>query len=114
MMPSPKSKRQKLKRQKEFLHTLLFFGITTLSIAGLLIYLWVYTEIDETLVSIEVQNGTVKEIRNSIEELNGEIARLGRVDRITSLAREKLGMVVAHPETVFVYVDPEALLEADD
>ncbi len=113
-MPSPKSKRQKLKRQKEFLHTLLFFGITTLSIAGLLVYLWVYTEIDETLVSIEVQNGTVNELRNSIEELNSEIARLSRVDRITSLAKEKLDMVVAHPETVAVYIDPSEILDADD
>ncbi len=113
-MRMSKSNRQKLKRQKEFLHTLLFFGITTVSIAGLLVYLWIYTEIDEALIGIEVQNGTVTELNNSIEELNGEIAGLARVDRITSIAREKLNMVVAHPETVVVYVNASEMLDADD
>jgi cell division protein FtsL len=109
-----KSNRQRLKRQKEFLHTLLFFGITTMSIAGLLVYLWIYTEIDETLIGIEVQNATITELNNSINELNGEIARLARVDRISSIARQRLDMVVAHPETVVVYINSSEILDAND
>jgi cell division protein FtsB len=85
-----------------------------MSISGLLFYLWVYTEIDETLTGIEVQNKTINELHNSIEELNGEIARLERVDRITSIARKKLDMVVAHPETIVVYVDSFVSLDNND
>ena len=85
-----------------------------MSIAGLLVYLWIYTEIDETLIRIEVQNATVAELNNTIDELNGEIARLARVDRISSIARAKLGMVVAHPETVVVYIESFDMLDAGD
>lgn len=106
-MARRKTSRQKIKRQKEFLHTLLFFAVTTLSISGLLIYLWVYTEVDETLLAIEIQQSTVNELHNNIKELKSDIALLNRVDRVTSIARSELGMVFAQPETVIVYIDQD-------
>ena len=42
---------------------------TMLSISGLIIYLWVYTEIDETMLAIEVQNQVTKELDNSLKEI---------------------------------------------
>jgi cell division protein FtsL len=86
------------------LHTLSFFLITIASISGLIIYLWVYTEVDETLMSINVQKATVSELNNTIKKLQSDIARLSRVDRITRVAREELGMVNAQPESIAVYI----------
>ena len=77
-----------------------------MSIMGLIGYLWVYTEIDETLVAIEVQKATLAELNNSIKELQNNIALLERVDRITETARKGLGMVFASPETISVYIEP--------
>lgn len=108
MIPNRRNTVNKLRR-KEFFQTLMFFIVTVCSIGGLILYLWIYTEIDETLMAIEMQKSTMSELDNSIIELKSEIARLYRVDRITAFAREKLGMVVAEPESIFVLVDPVVL-----
>ena len=63
---------------------------TMLSISGLIIYLWVYTEIDETMLAIEVQNQVTKELDNSLKELKMEAINLSRSDRISSVARNEL------------------------
>ena len=94
------------RKQKEFIQTLSFFAITIASIVGLIAYLWVYAEIDETLIAIELQKATREELNNSIKDLQNDIALLGRVDRITDKARKELGMVFATPETISVYIDP--------
>lgn len=98
--------RRRSKRHQELVHTLTFFLVTLLSIAGLIFYLWVYSEIDETLLAIEIQQETVHELTNSLQELKSEIARQERVDRITAVARTHLGMVVARPETLAIYIPP--------
>ncbi len=103
----PKRKYKRLKHQKEFLQTLSFFLVTVCSIGGLIVYLWVYTEIDETMVAIEIQKSTIMELNNSLKEQHSDIARLNRVDRITSVAKDKLGMVIAQPESIAIYVEPE-------
>ncbi len=103
-MPA-KKRRRRSKKNREFFQTLLFFSTTILSIAGLIVYLWVYTEIDETMLAIEVQNQVVKELENSAKELKMDIAQLSRGDRISQVARTELNMVPAHPETLMIYVD---------
>ena len=45
----------------------------------------------------------------TIKELKSDISKLNRVDRITSVAMEKLGMIVAEPESTMVHVDPSLL-----
>jgi len=97
-------KHRRSKRQREILQTLSFFLITIASISGLIIYLWVYTEVDETLMNINVQKATVSELNNTIKKLQSDIARLSRVDRITRVAREELGMVNTQPESIAVYI----------
>ena len=63
-----KRKKNRLsKKQREIFQTLIFFGITILSIVGLITYLWVYTEIDGTLVAIEIQNSTVNQLTNDYD-----------------------------------------------
>ncbi|HJL62716.1 MAG: septum formation initiator family protein [Candidatus Marinimicrobia bacterium] len=99
-------KNKRINRHKEFLQTLSFFLVTIFSIGGLIIYLWVYTEIDETLMAIEIQKSTFSELNNSVKELKSDISRLNRVDRITAVARKELGMVVAKPEPIIILVDP--------
>lgn len=104
-----KNTKRNARKQKEFIQTLLFFGITIASIVGLISYLWVYTEIDETLIAIELQKATREELNNSIKDLQNDIALLGRVDRVTDKAKKELGMVFATPETISVYIDPNNL-----
>ena len=80
---------------------------TMLSISGLIIYLWVYTEIDETMLAIEVQNQVTKELDNSLKELKMEVLNLSRSDRISSVARNELNMVPAEPETLIIFINKD-------
>ena len=83
---------------------------TMLSISGLIIYLWVYTEIDETMLAIEVQNQVTKELDNSLKELKMEVINLSRSDRISSVARNELNMVPAEPETLMIFINKDQVV----
>jgi cell division protein FtsL len=102
-------RKRRSKKSTEFLQTLLFFITTMLSISGLIVYLWVYTEIDETMLAIEVQNQVSKELDNSLKELKMEVSNLSRSDRISSVARKKLNMVPAEPETLMIFINENQL-----
>ena len=49
------------KRSRDLAQSAMFFVATFCVIASLILYLWVYTQIDETLLVIEIQNITVNE-----------------------------------------------------
>ena len=100
-------RKRRSKKSSEFIQTLLFFMTTMLSISGLIIYLWVYTEIDETMLAIEVQNQVTKELDNSLKELKMEVLSLSRSDRISSVARNELNMVPAEPETLMIFINKD-------
>ena len=100
-------RKRRSKKSSEFIQTLLFFMTTMLSISGLIIYLWVYTEIDETMLTIEVQNQVTKELDNSLKELKMEVINLSRSDRISSVARNELNMVPAEPETLMIFINKD-------
>ena len=100
-------RKRRSKKSSEFLQTLLFFLTTILSISGLIIYLWVYTEIDETMLAIEVQNEVTKELDNSLKELKMEVLNLSRSERISSVARNELNMVPAEPETLMIFINKD-------
>ena len=102
-------RRRRSKKNTEFLQTLLFFFTTLLSISGLIIYLWVYTEIDETMLAIEIQNQVTKELDNSLKELKMEVSTLSRSDRISNVARKELNMVPAEPETLMIFINKNQL-----
>ena len=100
-------RKRRSRKSSEFIQTLLFFMTTILSISGLIIYLWVYTEIDETMLAIEVQNQVTKELDNSLKELKMEVINLSRSDRISSVARNELNMVPAEPETLMIFINKD-------
>jgi cell division protein FtsB len=75
-------------------------------ISCLIIYLWVYTEIDETLLAIEIQNSTANELQNEVNELQSIIESLSRPDVIARKAQKELNMVFTQPETLQIAIDP--------
>ena len=99
-----KRKRMSKKSQNLF-QSIIFFGSTIVVISCLIIYLWVYTEIDETLLFIEIQTSTVRELKNEIYELKNSIESLNRADAIAKRAKEELKMVFTDPETLNVFLN---------
>ena len=94
-----KSKRMSKKNQN-LLQSIIFFGSTIIVISCLIIYLWVYTEIDETLLLIEIQTSTVRQLENEIYEIKNSIESLNRADAIAKRAKRELNMVFTDPETL--------------
>ncbi len=86
------------KKSKNIIQGLIFFFSTAGIISSLIIYLWVYTEIDETTLAIEIQNVTLKEFENQLFKLKNETELLSRVDIISKKAREEINMIVTEPE----------------
>ena len=85
-----------------FMQGILFFLFTIGSIVCLIVYLWIFKYIDESMLAIEIQNTTARELKNEIDELKNKIEKLSRSDVITYRAKEELGMIVAVPETLIV------------
>ncbi len=84
---------------------ILFFLFTIGSIVCLIAYLWIFKFIDESMLAIEIQNTTARELKNEIDELKNKIEKLSRSDVITYRAKEELGMIVAIPETLIVAIN---------
>ena len=61
------------KRTKGILQSIIFFISTIGIISCLILYLWIYTEIDETSLFIEIQTSTIRELENEIYELKSSI-----------------------------------------
>ena len=76
-----KSKRISKKTQA-VLQSILFFTSTFAIISCLIIYLWTYTEIDETMLSLDIYNSTANEFQNEIYELQSEIELLEKYTKI--------------------------------
>ena len=93
------------KRSKDIIHSIIFFVSTVGLIISLIIYLWVYTEIDETLLAIEIQNSTARELANELKEVKSEIESLSRPDIIAKKAKSELDMVFTEPETLLISIN---------
>ena len=99
------AKKRMSKRARDLIQSLLFFISTFGIISCLIFYLWVYTEIDETLLAIEIQNSTASELTNELQELKSEIESLSRPDVIAKRARAELNMVFTEPETLLISIN---------
>ncbi len=108
------TKRRSSKKKKEFIQTVTFFFISIFSITGLLVYLWVYNEINLTIRDVAALEKVAAGLENDNKILTNTVSRLERIDRITQIARDELGMVAAAPETIVVYVDYDKLEEWRD
>ena len=87
------------------LQSIIFFISTIGIISCLILYLWVYTEIDETSLFIEIQTSTVRELENEIYELKSSIESLNRADAISKRAKKELKMIFTDPETLNIVLD---------
>ena len=87
------------KKSRNIKEGFVFFSLTTGLITCLIFYLWVYTEVDETTLAIEIQNATLKEFENQVFELRSETELLSRVDVISKKAQKEINMVFTEPET---------------
>ena len=92
-------------RTRDLIISLIVFISTFGIISCLIFYLWVYTEIDETLLAIEIQNSTASELTNEVQELKSEIESLSRPDVIAKRAMAELNMVFTEPETLLISVN---------
>jgi cell division protein FtsB len=101
-------------KQKNILSTMVFFLVMIAMIGGLVAYLWVYTEVDEALIALEIQRKTVIELTDEVKKIHSEIEYLKRVDVISKKAYQELGMVVASPETIAVYIEPKYMVYNSD
>ena len=97
------------KKNQNLFQSIIFFGSTILVICCLIIYLWIYTEIDETLLFIEIQSSTVRQLENEIYEIKNSIESLNRADAIAKRAKEELKMVFTDPETLNVFLNMDKL-----
>ena len=93
------------KRTRDIIQSFVFFISTIGVISCLIIYLWVYTEIDETILAIEIQKSTASELQNENNELLSKIESLSRPDVIAKKAREELNMVFTQPETLQITIN---------
>ena len=105
------NKKRRSRKNNDLIQTVIFFSSSILSIAGLIMYLWIYTEIDQTVINIETQKEVSRELKNSLNEIEIEISRLSRGDRISRVARTELYMVPAKPETIMIYIHQEDLAQ---
>ena len=99
------NKRRRSIKNGNLIQGVLFIICTIGSIVCLIFYLWIFKEIDESLLAIEIQKTTERELTNQIDEIKNKIEKLSRSDIITSRARKELGMKMAIPETLIVALD---------
>ena len=99
------------RKQRQFLQSIIPFTIVLATISGLIAYLWISSEVDETLNELETQQATVVELNNDISQLKENIEYLERVDVLTARASDELGMVFTAPETIAIYVDRSTMVE---
>jgi cell division protein FtsB len=99
------------RKQRQFLRSIIPFAIVIVAISGLIAYLWISSEVDETLNDLEIQQTAVVELNNEISNLKDDIEYLERVDVLTARAKNELGMVFTAPETIAIYVDESTLVE---
>jgi len=100
-----KIKKRLSKKKQNLINSLVFFISAATTISCLILYLWVYTEIDETILFIEIQNATVRELNNEIYEIKSSVESLYRPDAIAKKAKDELKMVFTEPETLNVIID---------
>ena len=100
-----KIKKRISKKKQNLINSLIFFISAATTIFCLILYLWMYTEIDEALLFIEIQNATLRELNNEIYEIKSSVESLYRPDAIAKKAKDELKMVFTEPETLNVIVD---------
>jgi cell division protein FtsB len=101
-MISRKRQKRKSLKTSSFYQGLIFFFSSIGSIVSLILYLWIFKEIDESILLVEIQSATARSLKNDLDELKNEIENLSRSDIITARATNELNMTIAIPETLVI------------
>ena len=107
MIQKKRQKRKSLKTSS-FYQGLIFFFSSVGSIICLILYLWVFKEIDDSILSVDIQNSTARSLKNELDELKNEIENLSRSDVITARASNELNMTIAIPETLVIAMNQKS------
>lgn len=81
-----------------------FFFWTFFLVSVAIGYLWIYNQTDMAAASLIEKQELIQEMENTNRELQVTIDQLSQIDRITSIARTQLGMVVPQAESLIVYL----------
>lgn len=81
-----------------------FFLWTFFLVASAIAYLWIYNQTDVVAVNLVEKQSLILELENTNRELQVTIDHLSQIDRITDIARTRLGMVVPPAESLIVYL----------
>jgi cell division protein FtsB len=100
-----------MRKKKQIFRSIIPFVIVVATISGFIAYLWISSEVDETLNELELQQAAVVDLSNNINDLKDDIEYLERVDVLTALAMNELEMVFTTPETIAIYIDRSTLVE---
>jgi len=95
-------------RQKEFMNSLVFIITGICITVGFTIYVWVHNETKlierNNLILLKTKHLLIEENR----KLNGNIASLMRVDRITRIAEKELGLITPSPEKLVIVLNNDS------
>ncbi len=91
-------------KSDDLFFTLSFMVVMALMIGLFLGYLWMHNTVTTTIKENVALQQFEQKLTNKNKELRSEISQLSRGDRITTIAREKLGMVSPEPESLVVFV----------
>jgi cell division protein FtsL len=70
-----------------------------------ILHLYLMNEIKETQYKVDAIRNNITRIQQSIIDIDSEIARLSRADRITYIARHQLNMVITDPGIDVVVIE---------
>ena len=81
-----------------------FFLWTLFLVSTAIAYLWIYNQNDVVALDLVEKQRIIMELENTNRELQVTIDQLAQIDRITSIARSQLGMVVPPAESLIIYL----------
>ena len=81
-----------------------FFFWTFFLVSAAIAYLWIYNQTDVAAAGLIEKRKLIQEMEDTNRELQVTIDQLSQIDRISSIARTQLGMVVPQAESLIVYL----------
>ncbi len=85
--------------RSEILKTILYIGMIPV-VAGLLfLYIWIGEEVRDSAIQLDSLRTREIKLRGEYNLVQSERNRLHRPDKLSKLAREKLGLIQPDPET---------------
>lgn len=96
------------RKQRQLLKSLIPYIIGIIIISAIVLYVWIYSEVDKTLKEVGSLQARAIELSDDINILKDDIEYLTRVDVLTNRAKTELDMVFTAPETIEIYIDEKS------